>query len=164
MTSTLEDLVKDPERRIRLQERMEKRLEADFSACGLEVVRVSSAEFSGEEYENLESLLGDAEMARREAEYRAAVEKALRDIQSKDQKDAGKTAHDLREYNELLENEYRISTETRDREFALLKRKWEHDDEVYRRLTEVENLQHQHELESKKTDHELQSPRARLSP
>lgn len=161
VTSTLEDLVKDPERRIRLQELMENRLEADFSACGLEVVRVSSAEFSGEEYENLESLLGDAELARREAEYRAAIEKALRDIHSKDEKDAVKTAHDLREYKELLENEYRISTETRDREFALLKRKWEHDDEVYRRLTEVENLQHQHELESKKTDHELENERKR---
>ncbi len=166
VTSTLEDLVKDPERRIRLQERIEKRLAEDFAACGLEVVRVSSAEFTGDEYEKLEAQLGDAEVARREAEYKAALDNTMRKIKIQADKDAAtgekesyKTAFDLREYKELLDNEYRVSAATREREFQLLKREWEHDDIVYRRLTEMEELQHRHNLEDKQTDHDLVASR-----
>jgi len=159
VTSTLEDLVKDPERRIRLQERIEKRLEEDFSACGLEIVRVSSAEFTGDEYEKLEAQLGDAEVARREAEYKAALDKTLRKIHDQAEMDADKAAFDLREYKEMLDNEYRVSAATRDREFQLLKREWEHDDMIYRRLIEVEELQHKHDLEDKQTDHDLATSR-----
>lgn len=159
LTSTLEDLVKDPERRIRLQERIEQRLEADFAACGLEVVRVSSAEFAGDEYEKLEAQLGDAEVARREAEYRAALGKTLRKIRDQAEMDEGKAAFDLREYKEMLDNEYRVSAATRDREFQLLKRDWEHDDRVYQRLLAVEDLQHAHDLEDRRTDHDLSTKR-----
>ena len=166
VTSTLEDLVKDPERRIRLQERMEKRLEDDFAACGLEVVRVSSAEFTGDEYEKLEAQLGDAEVARREAEYRAALESTMRKIkvksekdQAQDEKDSYKNAFDLREYKEILDNEYRVSAATRDREFQLLKREWEHDDRIYLRLLEVEELQHKHDLEDRQNEHDIATSR-----
>jgi len=159
VTSTLEDLVKDPERRIRLQERIENRLAVDFAAGGLEIVRVSSAEFTGDEYERLEAQLGDAEVARREAEYKAALDKALRKIHDQAEMEADKAAFDLREYKEMLDNEYRVGAATREREFQLLKREWEHDDRVYRRLIEVEELQHKHDLEDRQTDHGLSTNR-----
>ncbi|MBQ3288041.1 MAG: zinc ribbon domain-containing protein [Kiritimatiellae bacterium] len=159
ITSTIEDLVKDPERRIRLQERIEKRIAEDFTASGLEIVRVSSAEFTGDEYENLEEQLGDAEVKRREAEYHAALDATLRKIHDKAEMDSAKAALDLRQYKEMLDNEYRVSATTRDREFALLKREWEHDDLVYRRLLEVEELQHKYDLENRQTEHELATKR-----
>lgn len=159
ITSTLEDLVKDPERRIRLQERIEKRIEEDFAASGLEIVRVSSAEFTGDEYERLEEQLGDAEVQRREAEYRAALNATLRKINNQAEMDSDKAAFDLRQYKEMLDNEYRVSAATREREFALLKREWEHDDLVYRRLLEVEELQHRYDLEDRQTDHDLATSR-----
>lgn len=159
VTSTLDDLVKDPERRIRLQERIEKRLEEDFTACGLEVVRVSSADFTGDEYEKLEEQLGDAEVQRREAEYKAALENTLRKIKNQAEMDADKAAFDLREFKEMLDNEYRVNAATREREFQLLKREWEHDDMIYRRLIEMEELTHKHEMEDKQTDHDLATSR-----
>ncbi len=159
ITATLEDLVKDPERRIRLQERIEKRIEEDFAASGLELVRVSSAEFTGDEYEKVEAQLGDAEVQRREAEYKAALEAALRKIKNQAEMDSDKAAFDLRQYKEMLDNEYRVSAATREREFMLLKRQWEHDDYVYRRLLEVEELQHKFDIEDRQTEHDLSTSR-----
>ena len=159
VTTTIEELVKDPERRIRLQERIEQRLTDDFAACGLEVVRVSSAECSGDEYEELEAQLGAAEVARREAEYKAALEKALRKTRDQAQMDADKAAFDLQQYEDLLKHEYAIGEATREREFAELKRQWAHDDIVQARLQELEALQHKHAMEDAQTDHDLSTSR-----
>ena len=159
ITSTLEDLVKDPERRIRLQERIEKRIEDDFAASGLEIVRVSSAEFTGDEYEKLEKQLGDAEVQRREAEYHAALEAAMRKIRNQAEMDSDKAAFDLRQYKEMLDSEYRVSAATRDREFELLKREWEHDDLMHSRLLEVEEFQHRYDLEDRQTEHDIATSR-----
>ena len=159
ITATLEDLVKDPERRIRLQERIEKRIEEDFTASGLELVCVSSAEFTGIEYERLEKQLGDAEIQRREAEYKAALESAVRKIKDRAAMDSDKAALDLRQYKEMLDNEFRVSAATREREFELLKRQWEHDDYIYHRLLEIEELQHKFDIEDKQTEHDLSTSR-----
>ena len=137
--SSLDDLVRDPERRIRLHERMTARITDDLDACGLEVVRVSSAEFTGDEYEAHEQRLGDVDVKRREAEYRAA----LRQLSNQEEMDKYKDADALRAYKEMIDHEYRVSSATRDREFELLKRGWEHDDIVYRRLLEVEQKEHE---------------------
>ena len=127
------------ERRIRLHERMTARITDDLDACGLEVVRVSSAEFTGDEYEAHEQRLGDVDVKRREAEYRAA----LRQLSNQEEMDKYKDADALRAYKEMIDHEYRVSSATRDREFELLKRGWEHDDIVYRRLLEVEQKEHE---------------------
>ena len=140
--SSLDDLVRDPERRIRLHERMTARIKDDLAACGLEVVRVSSAEFTGDEYEAHEQKLGEVDVQRREAEYRAA----LRQLANREEMDKYRDADALRAYKETIDHEYRVSSATRDREFALLKRGWEHDDIVYRRLLEVEQKEHEIKL------------------
>ena len=149
VASTLDDLVRDPERRIRLQERMTERLKGDLDACGLEVVRVSSAEFTGEEYEAYAAKLGDVDQKRRDYEYQDAI-RHLAD------KEAMEQFHDmdtLRTYKETIDHEYRVSHATRDREFELLKRNWQHDDMVYRRLVELEEQTHKHELDTNEHKH-----------
>jgi len=151
VASTLDDLVRDPERRIRLHERMTARLKEDLDACGLEVVRVSSAEFTGEEYETYAAKLGDVDQKRRDYEYQDAIRR-LADREAMEQY---RDMDALRNYKETIDHEYRVSHATRDREFALLKRSWEHDDIVYRRLLELEEQQHKHELEDRQVDHDI---------
>ena len=153
--TSLDDLVRDPERRIRLQERMTTRIKEDLDACGLEVVRVSSAEFTGDEYEDYAEKLGDVDIKRREAEYRAA----LRHLADREEMDKYKEADALRTYKETIDHEFRVSHATRDREFELLKRDWEHDDIIYRRLLELENQEHQHGLEDRQVDHDIANGR-----
>lgn len=138
VTSTLDDLVRDPERRARLQETMTRTIGEDIARCGLKVVRVSSAEFTGDEYEDYAERLGDVDIKRREKEY----EDAIRKLQKKGEMDAFKDADELRSYKAVLDNEYRVSQATRDREWDLLKRAWEHDDIRHRQLREIEQAEH----------------------
>ena len=150
VTSTLDDLVRDPDRRIRLQERMSARLTEDLKACGLELVRVSSAEFTGDEYEAYADKLGDLDIKRREVEYRAA----LRKLFDKDAMAVHKEAAELAQYKEIVDHEYRLSHEGREREFKLIQREHSHDDIVYQRMLEVENLEQQHKVEDIKQHHQ----------
>jgi len=149
VSSTLDDLVRDPERRIRLQERMASRLAADLEACGLELVRVSSAEFTGDEYEEYAEKLGNVDIERREVEYRTA----LRQLADKEEMAKYKDADSLKQYKEIIDHEYRISAATRDREFQLLKRDWEHDDILYARLLEIEADEHRRKREVSEDTH-----------
>jgi len=157
VTSSLDDLVRDPDRRIRLHERMTKRLSGDLAACGLELVRVSSAEFTGDEYEAYAEKLGQVDIERREVEYRAA----LRKLGDREAIEQYRDMDALRNYKETIDHEYRISHATRDREFELLKREWSHDDIVYARLLELEDQQHRHTLEDRQLDHDLTHARKR---
>ena len=151
VASSLDDLVRDPERRIRLHERMTSRLKGDLDACGLEVVRVSSAEFTGEEYEEYAAKLGDVDQKRRDVEYR----EALRHLADREEMERYRDMDALRNYKEMIDHEYRVSHDTRDREYLLLKRQWEHDDIVYRRLLELEEEMHRHELEDRQVAHDI---------
>lgn len=115
-TSTLEDLVKDPERRARLRQDMTDRLAEDFGASGLEVVRVGRAEFGGEAYEELEKARGEWEIARREAERAAELRKLKADVEM----GRFKSETDLREYKEILDAESRASAAQRESEWKEL--------------------------------------------
>ena len=148
--STLDDLVRDPERRIRLQERMNARIKDDLNACGVEVVRVSSAEFTGDEYEDYAAKLGDVDIKRRDVEYRAA----LRRMMDGEEMSRYKDADALRNYKETVDHEFRVSHETREREFFLLKREWAHDDLKYQWLLELEKQEHVHEMANREQSHQ----------
>jgi len=149
VTSTLDDLVRDPERRTRLQETMTRMIAEDVARYGLTVVRVSSAEFTGEAYEDYAEKLGDVDIRRRELEYADAV----RRLASKDEMAAYKNADDLRAYKAVIDSEYRVSQGVRDREWELLKRGWEHDNVRHAQLLEVEATAHAIDLNQQRDDY-----------
>ena len=151
VASTLDDLVRDPDRRIRLHERMSARLKEDLEACGLELVRVSSAEFTGREYEDYAAKRGDVDQKRRDYEYQDAI----RHLADREAMEQYRDMDALRTYKETIDHEYRVSHATRDREFDLLKRNWEHDDIIYRRLLELEEQTHKHDLETNQVEHDI---------
>lgn len=161
-TSTLEDLVKDPERRARLQERMEARLGEDFAAAGLELVRTSSAEFGGDAYEELEEKRGDWEIARRNAER----EEAMRRLKVRAEMGAFKDAEELAEYKETLDAEHRIAAGERAREWERFQAGWAHDavladlarkaeQEEARREADAAERARLHEGERAETEHRI---------
>ena len=140
--STLDDLVRDPERRIRLQERMNARIKGDLDACGIEIVRVSSAEFTGEEYEAHERELGEVDIRRREVEYKAAMA-ALGNAESMN---AIKSEHDLKEYAAVIANEFRVSQATRDHDYDELLVSW-------KRQRELDDQAHAHTIDKNEHVH-----------
>lgn len=124
--STVDDLVRDPERRLRLQDEMENTLRMTLQRSGIELIHVSSAEFAGEQYEALAEKLSELETKRRELEY----DQRMSDMLSKDRMTTFKNEHELLEYQELLAHEYGISQERRERERELLHRGWTQADEL----------------------------------
>jgi hypothetical protein len=126
VTSTIDDLIRDPERRVRLQDSMAATLKVTLGRSGIDLIHISSAEFCGDEYEELLEQQGENEQARRKAEY----DKQMRDLLSQESMEQFKSEQDLQEYQELLSHEYNISGLQRDREQKMLLRGWEHQDEL----------------------------------
>ncbi len=162
--TTLDDLVRDPQRRIRLQESMTRLVADDLAASGLEVARVSSAEFTGDEYEKLAATIeqnvtahaGDSvednetqygygrtlDQQRRYEEYRDALRKTVDHGNMSQYKDAD----DMRRYILDLNNEYGLTVEEINHEWEVLKRERSHEAEVYQRMLDIERLGHADEL------------------
>ena len=133
-TSTVEDLVKDPDRRDQFEAAIRKAANETFKAWGLEVVRVAAADFASAEYEKVEAANREAAAKRREIEFLRKSREQLVEDAEKDRvlaareretaagvaMDAAKTDHDLAEYMAQLAQEKGISDTERDVELKLL--------------------------------------------
>lgn len=71
--STVEDLVKDPDRRSRFQDALNRSLQNLFKRSGLELIRVGFVEFVSPVYEKLRQANADLEVKRRELEFARTV-------------------------------------------------------------------------------------------
>ena len=150
-TTKLDDLVRDPERRIRLHERMTTELKADFDACGLEVVRVSSAEFTGDEYEEYVEGQASVDIERRRIERDAAI----RGLTDKDEMAKYKDAQDLISYKRAIDQEFRVDELDRDYDLATRKARHEREIEMLRQAWEEEDMRRSHILEEEQTKHKI---------
>lgn len=72
LQSTIEDLVKDPERRPRFEEALSRGLRDLLSRNGLSLVRVGAVEFDGPDYERMREKYAALDRARRELEFKKA--------------------------------------------------------------------------------------------
>jgi hypothetical protein len=129
-TSTIEDLVKDPQRRLQIEDALAHTMKDVLPRYGLELVRVAAAEFTGKEYEELRMKSGDIEVKRRQIE----LDQRLRELLSSEKMDQFKTEAELNEYIAQLSQERDPSTQHRTQELALLR------------------LVHRHEIDKKAAD------------
>lgn len=134
--STVDDLVRDPERRLRLQSEIEESVGAALKSSGMEVMRVSSAEFSGEKYEELAEKLGEIETERRTQEYEGQIKALL----NKERLNDFKSEADLADYQASLAHEYGINQASRANELQELRTEW-------RRREEKGELTHRNDLQ-----------------
>ena len=119
-SSTIEDLIKDPQRRLRLEDEMAEILKRTLKSIGFELVALSGAEFSGKEYEQLRQKAGDIEVQRRNAEFDAR----LREILQEDRMHVLKTEQDLQLYAAQLAQERGVADLHRDQEINMLREKF----------------------------------------
>jgi hypothetical protein len=142
-TSTVEDLVKDPQRRVRLEDALREALKVSAERYGLELVRLASVEFTGKEYEQLREQAGVLEVKRRELEFQQRMREAL----SGDRMQQFKTEHDLAEYVSQLAQEKDVSSEMREHEMARLKQAHRHEidkaEASYQMAKEMDQAAHQ---------------------
>jgi hypothetical protein len=152
-TSTIEDLVKDPQRRNQLEDALQKTLAAALKRFGLELVRVGAADFSGEAYEELRAKAGTLEIRRRDIEFA----QRMRELLSSDQMHGFKTEHELAEYVAQIAQEKQVSAKTRDHELARLTQVHRHDldqrEAAYQMAREMEQAAHQIGVKLQWDDH-----------
>jgi hypothetical protein len=122
-TTSIDDIVKDPERRLHLEARLRETLERSTASWGIGVRRVSAAEFYGKAYEEIRAKAGEAEGLRRQHEFTQKI----RDLNSSDQMHQFKTEEDLSDYVATLAHERGITDAKRDFELARLKQVHRHD-------------------------------------
>lgn len=142
--ATIEDLVKDPERRIRLDAMVEEAAGKGLSRLGLQLVRTSSAEFISPEYEKLRQQMGEYESKRRELEFT----QKLRELISSDRMHSFKDEHDLAEYVAQLAQEKEISAGKRDYELNRLV-------QVQSQQLQVQQVDFEMAEEMKKVSHQI---------
>ena len=121
--STAEDLIKDPDRRLRLEDELANILSGALDRFGLEMVRVASAEFTGKEFEELRRKAGDVEILRRQQEF----DQRVRELLSTDKMHEFKSEHDLEEYVEQLAQEKDVATETRSHELDMVRQRFKQE-------------------------------------
>jgi hypothetical protein len=92
--SSIEELVKDPQRRLRIEDSLRKSLAVALERAGVELVRVASAEFTGPEYEALRERAGQVEVKRREIEFQMR----MRELTTTDEMNRLKTESELEAY------------------------------------------------------------------
>ena len=143
-SSTVEDLVKDPLRRLRLEDRIREQLQPGLSASGIELVRVVGVEFDSPAYETIRKESGDLEARRREFELKQRAREALQS----ESLHAAKTQADLEEYLEQLAHERGLQKEALTHEMALLRQA--RDQEI-----ELADLAHQMQTEQDQLAHNI---------
>lgn len=142
-TSTIEDIIKDPQRRLHLEDSLRSTLERTAASRGIEVVRVCAAEFHGRAYEELRQKSGEVEAKRRELEFNERLREMLQSEKMRELK----TEHDLEEYVFQLAQERGVSDALREHELSRLK-------QVQRHEVEAAELAHQMEQDAARARHD----------
>lgn len=123
--STIEDLVKDPERRVRFEDAITRALRDAMKEWGIEIVRTGAVEFYGRAYEEVRAKYGELEKSRRLFEFRKAeieVFAAAADEETAAGKRDAKREQEAKEYLEQLAQEKQLSEIERTQELAIATR------------------------------------------
>ncbi|MEI6515088.1 MAG: SPFH domain-containing protein [bacterium] len=164
-TSTIEDLVKDPQRRLQLEASLQDTLKVSLDRFGMEIVRVQTVDFDGPAYEALRMKSGETELKRRSLEF----DQRLQELLVSDKMQQFKTQQDLEQYVLQLAQEKGVTAEHREQELGRLRQVHRHELDasslVFRmeqerkhseHLLEVEYNRHVNELRKKKDTWELE--------
>ncbi len=152
-TVPVEELVRDPGRRQDVEDALRAYLGGQLKRLGLELVAVSAADFSGEEYEELAEKAGEVEQTRRRMEF----DQQVGELAAKDAMHKYKTETDLKQYVTQLAHEAQVSDHHREVEIERLTRLWRHekevDEQLHTRKIEHERQQHEIDMAGARGDH-----------
>jgi hypothetical protein len=164
--TSIEDLIKDPQRRLRLEDALRQVIGDSLAATGFEVVRVPAVEFTGVDYERQRQLLGEFELKRMEFEYNQRMREALaadRSGEAKDGMTRAKLEHELEEYVAQLAQEKDVGQAKRDQDLRLLKQlqiqELDRNEALYAREQEMARLAHEMGYEGLAAEHKHKQER-----
>jgi hypothetical protein len=104
LQSTVEDLVKDPERRPRFEDAISRALKDLLKRSGLELVRVGYVDFISTDYEKIRKQFGELDARRRQLEYDRKLHELIlaEDGENRTQKLTRRSEFEDERYRELV--------------------------------------------------------------
>jgi len=126
MASPIDELFKNPDRRMLLENTLDKALRDFLSRNGLIFVRLGGMDFTGAAYEKLRAQAGEVETARRKTQ----LDQRMRELLTSDKMGQFKSEADLKEYVRQLAQEHDLGNVDRSGELELLRQVYRHEIEV----------------------------------
>jgi len=126
MGTSIDDLFKDPERRVKLEAALRERMGEFMAGLGLKLLRLTAMDFSGAAYEKLRAKNGEVEENRRKVEL--SLEMA--DVVKSGKMNQFKNTHELEQYVAQLAQERNLEGLERTQELDLLKQAQRHEIEA----------------------------------
>lgn len=142
--SSMEDLLKDPMRRLKLEDTLQATAKVSCERYGLTLERVSATEFSGAEYEKLRAQKGEFELKRQEIEFT----QRMRELTTTDKMGELAESNRLAEYVASMAHERSIGQAKMDHEFARLQ-------QVQRHELKADEASFQMRQEMERTGHDI---------
>lgn len=126
MATSIDELFKDPDRRLKLEATMETAFKEVLIRYGLKFNRLAGMDFTGAAYEKLRRQASEVEVARRQVEY----DTKLRELMTPEKMAQFKDEHELEEYARQLAQERDLGDADRGHELDILKQAHRHDLEL----------------------------------
>lgn len=142
--SAADDLIRDPLRRLGLEDRLQGELTSVLERVGLELERIGGCDFTGPDYEKLRAQSGELETTRRKLE----MDQRLRELMTSEMMDDMKSESAIEEYVAQLAQERDLGDEDRSHELNLLK-------QVHRHELEGNEAAELMQREMEKTGHDI---------
>lgn len=142
--TTMDDLFRDPLRRVRLDDDIAAQLQVALERAGLELIRVSSAEFGGANYDALLKQAEEVEVKRRSLEF----DQRMRELLTSDKMQELMQENRLDDYVAQLAQEKGVKDEHRKHELDRLK-------QVHRHELERAEALHQMQAEMDEAGHQI---------
>ncbi len=142
--NTIEDLIKDPIRRLALEDRLIDELSQVLPSLGIELIRLGGCDFTGPDYEKLRAQSGELETTRRKLE----LDQRMRELVTSNTMGEMKSEADMEEYVAQLAQERDIGDEDRSHELNLLK-------QVHRHELDAVEVAETMKLEMEKVGHDI---------
>jgi len=161
--TTINQLVSDPQVRITLRKHMTDIAERELDASGIELVRISGADFGSRAYDDFlhqDALKAEQRLAEERSRSEQERERAQREFEEKVALDKFRSEQELLREKESIEDEYRMDAAQRKAAWDKLQQKVRADEDEARRKLELDEQKHLQELERLKYASEAERQRA----
>lgn len=146
--TTVADLFKDANTRIKLEDHIASCLKRNLSAIGMTFVRLKEVEFESDVFDKLRDLSGQVEAKRREIEFMQRADELANDATRRE----AMSEYEMEDFMSQLAHEKGIKDDLRVQEIERMKKIWE-------RQQEKDALSHEHDLDDLQQERQLDRDR-----
>lgn len=133
--TSIADLFKDADTRIKLEDYIALRLQRNLNAIGMSFIRLKEVEFESEVFDKLREMSGQIESKRKEIEFMQRADALANDATRRE----AMSEYEMEDFMNQLAHEKGIKDDLRQQEIERMKKTWE-------RQQEKEALSHEHDL------------------